>query len=284
MSLANRVMRLAEGAPVLGALVRSVERKMYFRHLQRVREAAGDRAVAATGGVIAGGLFAGVRIGERTSWGQDRYTTINGQYERELQAILGCARELDYRCFVDVGCANGFYAVGMARVAPAARVFAYDIDPAARRATAANARLNDVADRVEVGGTADAAELAERIRLHGPAFVISDVEGAELDLLDPGRAPALLEAELLIELHGDMPAAIAEFARRFGATHRLFVIGRLPRSPFDDAFGGFELEDDAWVSVSEGRGFVRDNWLFAVRRGMLAPYRPALDAPHVRPL
>ena len=50
------------------------------------------------------------------------------------------------------GCAEGYYAVGMARLAPEITVYAYDIEERARIACADLAQRNGVADRVIVGG------------------------------------------------------------------------------------------------------------------------------------
>lgn len=276
-------MDFAERLPLAGTMLSRMERRFYLRHVRAVRADAGRHAFKATDGTVAKGLFAGMKIDQRLSWGDDLYSTIGGQYERELQPILARAFALDYRRFVDIGCANGYYAIGAARAMRGADVFAFDIDAEARRATERNARLNDVADRVRVEGAADYAILGERLRGDGSAFLLSDIEGAELDLLDPARCPALLDADLLIELHGDMTAAIAEFARRFGAGHSLHVVSRSWRSPFEDDHAAFAIEDDAWIAVSEGRGFVRRNWLFAIRTAVRDRYADVLDAPHIHP-
>jgi hypothetical protein len=212
--------------------------------------------------------------------GQDRYSTIAGQYEMELHPILQKASELAYECYVDIGCANGLYAVGLAHIDRAATVYAYDIDPAARAATERNATLNGVAARVRISAEADQAALAGVIGSYGSTLAISDIEGGELDLIDPVACPALLEADWLIELHGDIPAAIAQFSHRFGTTHAVHVISRSSRSPFTDDCVSFASEDEAWIAVSEGRGFAPQNWLFVVRHARLPGYEDILDSAH----
>jgi SAM-dependent methyltransferase len=282
MSVAGMAIRLAERLPILRGATLSLERKMYNHHVQRVRREAGERAHAATGGIVASGLFCGLKLDKFTSWGSDQLSTITGQYERELHAVIGRACELDYDRYLDIGCANGIYAVGVARLAPRATVIAFDIDDAARLATTRNARLNGVEERVLVEGLASPQSLASYIRQGGRCFVIVDIEGAELELIDPATCPDLATTDLLIELHGDIPEAISEFKRRFGATHAAYVISRQARSPFEQHCGAFASEDDAWIAVSEGRGFTRDNWLFLVRTGALASFETALASDHVR--
>jgi 16S rRNA (guanine1207-N2)-methyltransferase len=56
---------------------------------------------------------------------------------------------------LDVGCGVGPIAVTLARRAPAATVWAVDVNERARNLCAANARLNDVGDRVRVSAPDD---------------------------------------------------------------------------------------------------------------------------------
>ncbi len=89
---------------------------------------------------------------------------------------------------VDIGAAEGYYAVGLARRLPRCRIVAFDIDPIARKMCRRLAKLNGVRDRVEVRGECDTTYLWT---LPPHSFVLSDCEGAEKTLLDPDRAPAL---------------------------------------------------------------------------------------------
>lgn len=280
MSVLGKTIVAMEKMPLLGNIIVKLERSVYFRYVSKVREDAGGRAFSTTAGTIRNGVFAGMRIDEQTSWGQDRYSTIAGQYEMELHPILRRASNLAYDCYIDIGCANGLYAVGLAHIDSAATVYAYDIDPAARAATERNATLNGVAARVRVGAEADQAALAGIVGRHGSTLAISDIEGGELDLVDPVACPALLDADWLIELHDDIPAAIAQFSSRFGATHAVHVISRSSRSPFADDCISFASEDEAWIAVSEGRGFAPQNWLFIVRNARLPDYADILDSAH----
>jgi methylase of polypeptide subunit release factors len=51
---------------------------------------------------------------------------------------------------IDIGAAEGYYAIGFARRLPAARVIASDLDPVARLLCWLLARRNGVGDRVSV--------------------------------------------------------------------------------------------------------------------------------------
>ena len=179
-----------------------------------------------------------------------------GTYEQELAAVI--AEEADARppLFVDIGAADGYYAVGFALASPGTAVHAFEIDPVARRQLRSLARANRA--RIELHGPANKRRLAQ-LDLDG-AFVLSDIEGGEVDLLDPAAVPGLEGATLLVEVHpaeggGDTAPALRE---RFGGTHEIDSIEPRPRdfstrreldgAPHrDSALDEFRLGRTSWL-------------------------------------
>ncbi len=186
------------------------------------------RIVPALGEVVAEGPFAGMVYGKDIAEGCT-VPKLLGCYEQELHPALNRAIETDYGAILNIGCAEGYYAVGLARVLPTARVFAWDIDPSAREKTVRNASANGVADRIMVEGAFDAAQFdvfdGQR------ALVICDIEGAEFDLLDPARTPALAGFDLIVELHPNEERSVGEFTARFEATHDMEIVQPEARDP-----------------------------------------------------
>jgi hypothetical protein len=130
--------------------------------------------------------------------------------------------------FVDVGAADGYYAVGFAVVSPRTVVHAFEVDPVARRVLRKLARLNRASDRVVLHGPANPRRLAA-IDLRD-AFVLCDIEGAELDVLTGDALPALAGATVLVEVHPIDPASPAAgdtgppLRERFEPTHTVRAI------------------------------------------------------------
>ena len=63
-----------------------------------------------------------------------------------------------------------------------------------------------------------------------PTFLLCDIEGAEDSLLDPASAPALTEADILVEVHEALrPGLLATLTQRFAPTHRVTRIDRALR-------------------------------------------------------
>jgi hypothetical protein len=163
-----------------------------------------------------------------------------GIYERELNPYIEQACALNFPLIVNVGAAEGYYAIGMALRNPTAKVIAFEKEATERSALAEAARLNAVSDRVEIREKCEPEDLewatADTLR----AFVICDAEGYEAVLLDPVSVPSLRRASILVELHEFIERGISEKIRgRFLATHHISQIGQQERTIADFPFKNF---------------------------------------------
>ncbi len=188
------------------------------QNLERIRKA----VIAEYGLKVIGGPFAGMAyVPEAINSGF--VPKLLGCYEDELSDVMSRILENDYSTIVDVGSAEGYYAVGFALRYPNAHVHAFDIDPLGQRLCADMARANGVSERVSVGSECNVDTLRE---LQGERLLlISDCEGYEIELLQPDLVPGLACADILVELHdcnnpGITPALVA----RFEATHHISLI------------------------------------------------------------
>jgi hypothetical protein len=145
---------------------------------------------------------------------------------------------------IDVGAAEGYYAVGLAKLLPGAAVTAFEATERGRSLVRRMASLNGVEDRVRVEGFCDTAALVAVLNNCRRPLLICDCEGGELELLDPVRVARLNQADVLLEVHGRVevpvgshpnhPSAMAEFlAQRFLDTHRITLIEQERRGEKD---------------------------------------------------
>ena len=184
--------------------------------------------IANHGARIWGGPFAGMEYVTQATEGS-LIARLLGTYESELHPHLAALVDGGLDCVIDVGCAEGYYAVGLARMAPHLTVYAYDIQDEARRACAALAAQNGVADRVIVGGefAPDGFEAFAGRR----ALVLVDAEGAEVDILQPALSPALAGMSLIVETHDLYRAgAMATMLERFSSTHEIVRVDQQPKT------------------------------------------------------
>lgn len=146
-----------------------------------------------------------------------------GSYEQELHPYLLEASKKGYTHFVDIGCADGFYAVGMARLMPHLFVEAYDSNEKARIRCKENADLNHVSDRMAFLG-AFTGEQFEKFP-KGKTLVLCDIDGGEETLLDPTKYPALKALDIIVELHEVFHPGISQrVTDKFANTHHIVLI------------------------------------------------------------
>lgn len=161
----------------------------------------------------------------------DLVAKLVGTYERQIYPWLRdewISADLDL--VIDVGCAEGFYAVGLAHAMPRTEVHAYDTYQPARRQCARLAQHNGVEDRVVVGETCTPATLAAVG--HANVALLCDCEGYEKALLDPVLAPNLRYWSMIVEQHDNVdPSISSTLKQRFHDTHEIAVIDYVPADP-----------------------------------------------------
>lgn len=145
-----------------------------------------------------------------------------GSYEHFLHtAIDRCIDRHEsspYEQIINVGSAEGYFTVGLARRLPNAEVVAFDTDPWARKVTQEMATLNGCPN-VRVEGACSIGWLQENLR--APALIVSDCEGFEFRLINPD-AVDFSRCDLVIEVHPDKRLPTSNFhINRFTTTHEV---------------------------------------------------------------
>jgi hypothetical protein len=178
--------------------------------------------IAKYGLKVQAGLFAGMEYLPECAEGC-YIPKLLGCYEAELEPYFRQAIQKPYQAIINVGCSEGFYAVGLARLMPDVQVYAHDTNEAAHADCLQLARQNRVSDRITIGGTfipADFQLYADRQTL-----VLCDIEGGEESLLDPSAAPALSQMDMIVELHDGFAPGIQEtLIQRFQQSHEIEIV------------------------------------------------------------
>jgi SAM-dependent methyltransferase len=174
------------------------------------------------GPIIWSGPFEGMEYVATASEGA-LMPRLLGSYEGELHPHLRAFAEEDLEVVIDVGCAEGYYAVGLARLMPQVTVHARDINESALAACKALAEKNGVGDRVIVGGEFKPQDFEAFAGKR--ALVMVDAEGAELDVLQPELSPALAGLSLIVETHDVYRAGcLSTLQARFAPTHDIILV------------------------------------------------------------
>lgn len=231
-----------------------------IQYLQRattqfMAETVSDFVRRCYGTTVQSGPFKGMNYLARAS-GSLLSPKILGTYEQELEFAIEALA--DCKLFLDVGCAEGYFAVGAAYRFPDLQVRAYDIDAQAREACAEMAALNALDDRVEIGAQCTASDIEAA---DSPdTLVMLDIEGAEVELLGALNARAVARTRFIIEIHdalrpdGHGRSTADDVRACFAETHDIAIILQGPRDTrcFPELLGLSQLQ--RYLAVWEGRG------------------------------
>ncbi|MBC8117660.1 MAG: class I SAM-dependent methyltransferase [Candidatus Saccharimonas sp.] len=211
-------------------------------------------------GIVRHGPFAGLKYPALASIGSALYPKLLGSYESEIHPWIQEVCDAGYSEIIDVGCAEGYYAVGLARRIPQARVYAYDTDEGARQLCAHCATANHVTDRLSVRAAFTADELPG-IPIRQRGLIICDCEGGETQIFTEQTRHQFANWDLLIETHDFMDITIStRLAGLFQDTHQLRTLTSL------DDIQKAKTYDYPELSPFD----------LATRRTILAEYRPTI--------
>jgi hypothetical protein len=259
-------------APELFNWYKSFRLHRYFRKKHgRLQNSARQLFYAGGQPRVLSGPFTGMPYLDETVWGSITPKWL-GCYELELHDIVEAAIAYRYDRVINVGCAEGYYAVGFAWRMPEAEIIAFDIDPIARRQTRRLAAMAGVPAKVKVNNKCEWANLNQLIS--DRTLVLVDVEGYESSLLSVEDVPSLKKADLLVEIHEDHGSGFTNaiersMRERFQDTHLLTWRRSLDRKSLVEQFAflwkGKINEEEFCAMLDELRG-VSQVWLWATTK------------------
>lgn len=184
-------------------------------------------------GTVRYGPFSGLLLSRDSTWGQsDLGAMVLGLYEREIlnwiksNLVTGAQ---NHKIFIDIGAADGYYAVGMLVSGLADRSICFEINDASREQIRQNAKLNGVDERLEIHGDARTHLLKVlRTLRKPPMLVLVDIEGSEYELLTPQILDQLKGASLLIEIHHWVKDFESKYKNLLREAFANFRVAKLP--------------------------------------------------------
>jgi predicted O-methyltransferase YrrM len=192
-----------------------------------VHLAAGDKVVA--------GPFAGTKLELAPVSSRLLVSYLLGTTELELHDIIERIVSKDYGTIINVGAADGYYAIGLARRMPHARVIAFEAQEQLHAGLLNAFRKNGVVGRITLRGRCDSRSLAEAIREStGEVLILMDIEGGEGEALNPAVVPELAGVDVLVETHDVfVPHVTKTLIERFSPTHAIDRRGTRARTLAD---------------------------------------------------
>jgi len=205
---------------------------------------------------VRSGLFAGMCWGTRAV-GSELTPKLLGTYEKELAEIIKHLPVFDLA--IDIGAAEGWYAVGLLYRQTARRVVAFELTEHGQEACRDNARRNAVVERLEVRGKCSVEDLRDLLgAIASPGFrvlIVSDCEGHENELFAADVLRLCRGAHLIIETHeSQAPGVHARLARELESSHTVTQIKPVRRSRADVIVFGEAMP--WWLRLSVLRRFL----------------------------
>lgn len=206
------------------------------------------------------GPFAGTRLPSDGRWsGADLGSMLLGMYEFEILEVLV---PLAIRCdvFVDVGAADGYYAVGSVHAGLFREAVCFEMDFSGRQVIRDHARRNGVEERISIHGEADAGfldllETTHEIDLSRALFLF-DIEGGEFELLNESHLERIARSHVIVEMHAfseDEARKAHTLSERLESHFDVEYITQGARDP--NIFPELTewCDDDRWLLCSESR-------------------------------
>jgi hypothetical protein len=226
-----------------------------------------DQVFETTAAAVQSGPFHGMTIIKDSSWyGGNLLQKLLGIYEQELHASVEAAIAFAPELVVNIGSAEGYYAVGLALRLPAAVVHVFDTDPRALKVCELAAVANRAEARLRLECSCNAARLRTMLARHERSLLIVDCEGCEEELFDSLEPADLGRTVFIVEMHELLhPGSREKILERYGATHEINLVTQGARNPHEIPVLRALPEDLQWQAMSEGRPETMD-WIVGTPR------------------
>ena len=207
------------------------------------------------------GPFKGMIISEDQFWGPgDKASKILGLYEKEIQDLINQIQEKNnFPTFIDIGGADGFFAVGSVKNNLFKNCEVFEISKRGRLAIEKSAIKNNVADLISIKGEANEKILSSIENINN-SVILCDIEGSEYDLFSENLIKNMHPSNVIIEIHKNPDISLNEFEDKF---KNLFSINKITQGPRSlKGFGELKNFNDNNRSLlaSEGRSYIQEWW------------------------
>ncbi|WP_068322660.1 FkbM family methyltransferase [Polynucleobacter yangtzensis] len=229
------------------------------RTLQHIKDKVCKYIKSETKCTVIDGPFRGLKLSEDRNWGNsnDLTTQILGTYEREIVDLIALLSSPN-GVFIDIGGANGFYAVGVAKCLSFSSVYVYELSAEGRREISINAVLNDVDPFIKIGGKFDNNTVSQDWveAKNSTGVILIDIEGGEFELMNPEFFSVFSRFNIIVELHDFLDPnthMVDVLIQNSNATHEVKFLRNNGRNPASINLLNHLPEDYQWIACSESR-------------------------------
>jgi len=216
--------------------------------------------------IVRHGPFSGMEYPLASSVGSSLFPKLLGSYESELSDIMGEICNKDYTSIVDIGCAEGYYATGLALKIKSAHVYAFDVNEKARNLCSQMFENNMIDSQRYTIDSFCSKETLVNLDFGKKGLVFCDCEGYEKELFDESNLDVLKNHDLLIETHDCFDINISTYLYDlFKDTHTITVIESIDDIQKAKKYNYDEINDcsleEKYILLREGRRTIME-WFY----------------------
>ena len=207
---------------------------------------------------VAHGIFKEMKLNKKMFWSRnDLITHILGVYEEHILNQLIKFSKIDDTVFINIGAADGYFAIGAAYSGLFKKVYAFEIQEEGRKILNENAKVNNCDKNILIKSEANFDTLKDLIDIHKSAVVLIDIEGGEFNLLNDETLKLLRDCNIIIELH---PAQVNKGYEKqknlINYSKNFFDVSIIKRESYNpNLFQELDqfTDEERLISFSEGR-------------------------------
>lgn len=224
-------------------------------------------------GRIKYGPFIGLKLNKDAWWGRcDLGSQCLGLYERDVLDLIVDNGGYDH--FIDIGAADGYYAIGMLFSGLAKKAICFEISKQGQTAIQQNWITNDSIGELEVYGEANTSSIKKLPEdALKKTLVLIDIEGFEFYLLQKEVISRFQSCEIIIEIHNWVDDFEKKYTKLLKDLSNFFYIRPVANSNRDT------------VNIKELRSYTDDNRLLLTseRRPCLMRFLHLTPLAHAKP-
>lgn len=209
-----------------------------FRLITEYAKLSIDKYINVFASTIRYGVFQGVKLdyynldalcSDLSLFAVSKFT---GQYEIEIESWVKDAIKQNYNKIINIGCSDGYYALGFAAKMPHSKIIAYEQNEVHRLRFEKNIALNSL-HNIDVHGFCDIDQFKAILdNVSENILLFLDIEGEEINFLDPNQFKNLKFCDIIVELHDFAYKDIEKIiSSRFSNTHKIEIVGQIGRNP-----------------------------------------------------
>jgi hypothetical protein len=173
---------------------------------------------------VASGPFRGMHYDGQHVFGAPMAKLL-GTYEMELHSRLFSLLERGFGRLINVGGAEGYYAIGIARNWRVREVIVFELSPRGQEIISKLARENGVTESISINGKCSEQHLYEILSEKSGDLLIIDVEGDEIELLTQRVIGKACKSTFVVEAHDFvLPGCTERLRERLEGSHHVQIV------------------------------------------------------------